>query len=35
LSYDDEANWRRRHGRTGSEAFHNMLLQIADRYPTP
>jgi hypothetical protein len=32
-SHEDEAYWRELHGKTGTEAFLNMLLQIADRYP--
>ena len=34
-SYLDEFMWRERFGRTSSDAFHNMLDQIANKHPLP
>lgn len=34
-SYLDEFMWRERHGRTSGGAFHNMLIQIANKHPLP
>ena len=32
-SYLDEFMWREHHGRTGGDAFHNMLIQITNKHP--
>lgn len=34
-SYLDEFLWRERYGRTGDDAFTNLLMQIAQKYPLP
>ena len=32
-SYLDKFMWRERHGKTGHEALHDMMRDIADQYP--
>ena len=34
-SYLDEFLWRERYGKTGDDAFTNLLTQIVQRHPLP